>query len=132
RPPVSISGGVNNAMPTTINLPRRRLGDLVTAVDENSRAVPRDHLQRPGASTIYREQGERFIAVKFSVRGRDLASTVADAQEKVKPIIEPPYRTVWSGEFEEMEAADRRLVQWFSLSMVLIFALLYMAFRSLL
>src|SRR5205085_10213502 len=87
---------------------------------------------KPGASTISREQGARLIAIKFGVRGRDLASTVAEAQSKVAPLIPPPYRTEWSGEFQEMEEAEQRLVAMVSLSLVLIFILLYLAFHSLL
>ncbi len=73
-----------------------------------------------------------MIAVKFSVRGRDLASAVAEAQEKTKDLFKPPYRTVWSGEFEEMEKAEARLMIIIPLSLGLIFILLYLAFRSLL
>src|SRR4029077_11089515 len=77
-------------------------------------------------------QGNRLIAVKFGVRGRDLASTVAEAQQKVAPLIQPPYRTEWSGEFQEMEEAEHRLLMVLSVSIVLIFVLLYLAFHSLL
>ena len=59
---------------------------------------------------IYREQGKRLIAIKFSVRGRDLAGAVAEAQEKTKHIFKPPYRAVWCGEFEEMQDAEARLM----------------------
>ena len=50
----------------------------------------------------------------------------------VEPLLELPYRTQWSGEFQEMEEAEARLLKVFSLSMVLIIVLLYMAFRSVL
>ena len=53
---------------------------------------PKGSFERPGASTIYREQGNRLIAVKFSVRGRDLAGAVAEAQEKASGIVKAPYR----------------------------------------
>src|SRR5262249_24591755 len=62
-------------------VPRRRLRDLVTPLDDNGERNPRATFTRSGASTISREQGERLIAVKFSVRGRDLASAVKEAQE---------------------------------------------------
>jgi cobalt-zinc-cadmium resistance protein CzcA len=86
---------------------------------------------RPGSSTIYREQGSRLIAVRFSVRGRDLGSAVREAQEATSGVVKSPYRMVWSGEFEEMEQAERRLLYIIPLSLTLIFILLYMAFRSL-
>src|SRR5262249_15034186 len=113
-------------------VPQRRLGDLVTPLVENEQAGSTGQFIKPGASTIYREQGQRLIAVKFGVRGRDLASTVAEAQGKVAPILQLPYRAGWSGEFQEMEEAEARLAKWFGLSLVLIVVLLYMAFRSIL
>ncbi len=93
---------------------------------------PQGSFERAGASDIYREDGKRMIAVKFSVRGRDLGGAVDEAREKTKqiPELRTPYRTVWSGEFEEMEDANSRLLIIIPLSLGLIFVLLYMAFRS--
>ena len=69
---------------TSARTPRRRLGDLVTPVGRRRAGPTRTGSSSgPGRSTIYREQGSRLIAVKFSVRGRDLASAVAEAQAKV-------------------------------------------------
>jgi cobalt-zinc-cadmium resistance protein CzcA len=112
--------------------PRRRLGDLVTPVDENGRPDPGGHFLRPGASTVYREQGNRLIAVKFSVRGRDLAGAVAEAQQKTEELFQGGYRAEWSGEFEEMQAAEERLMIIIPLAVVLVVVLLYLAFQSLL
>jgi cobalt-zinc-cadmium resistance protein CzcA len=92
----------------------------------------RPEFLRPGASTIFREQSRRFIAVKFDVRGRDLAGTVADAQGKVAPLMPPGYRTEWSGEFQSMQKAEHRLVRVFAISVVLILIIIYVAFRSVL
>jgi cobalt-zinc-cadmium resistance protein CzcA len=114
------------------NAPRRPLGDLVTPLDSSGHPDPKGSFNKAGASTIYREQGNRFIAVKFGVRGRDLASAVAEAKAKTADLIEPPYRTEWSGEFQEMEEAEGRLLFIIPLSLGLIFVLLYLAFRSLL
>jgi cobalt-zinc-cadmium resistance protein CzcA len=112
--------------------PRRRLGDLVTPVDSQGRPDPDGRFMRPGASTIYREQGNRLIAVKFSVRDRDLAGAVAEAQDKTRELFEPPYRAEWSGEFQEMEEAEHRLMFIIPLSLAMIVVLLYLAFHSLL
>jgi cobalt-zinc-cadmium resistance protein CzcA len=112
--------------------PRRRLADLVTPLNDQGQPDPTGSFVRPGASTIARENGNRLIAVKFGIRGRDLASTVADAQEKIAPVLHPPYRTEWSGEFEEMEQAEKRLIRVLAIALVLILVLLYLAFRSLL
>ena len=65
-----------------------------------------------GALFIYRETSQRYIPIKFSVRGRDLGSTVKDAQERVARNVQLPagYRIVWSGEFDNLEAARARLL----------------------
>jgi cobalt-zinc-cadmium resistance protein CzcA len=122
--------GVN--LNTLSTAPRRRLGDLVKPLSDPDREAAPGHYVRPGASTIYREQGNRLIAVKFSVRGRDLAGAVADAQARVADLIHPPYRMEWSGEFQELQEAEGRLLYIIPLSLAVIFVLLYLAFRSLL
>ena len=94
--------------------------------------LPTANSRGHGASTIYREQGKRLIAIKFSVRGRDLAGAVAEAQAKTKDLFEAPYRAVWSGEFEEMQDAEARLMIIVPLSLAMIFILLYIAFRNVL
>ncbi|MFO1092767.1 MAG: efflux RND transporter permease subunit [Planctomycetaceae bacterium] len=124
----SATGSAVNAPSLSIHAPMRRLGDLVTPLGNIDDGA--DSYLRPGASTIYREQGERLIAIKFEVRGRDLAGGVKDARAKVEPLIHSPYRAVWSGEFEQMEAAEHRLARMFSLSIVLIGIMIYLAFRS--
>jgi cobalt-zinc-cadmium resistance protein CzcA len=112
--------------------PRRPLRDLVTPLDETGRQSSQGHYIRAGASTIYREQGNRLIAVKFSVRGRDLAGAVAEAQEATRNLFKSPYRTEWSGEFQEMEEAEHRLMYIVPLSLLMVFILLYLAFHNLL
>jgi cobalt-zinc-cadmium resistance protein CzcA len=112
------------------NTPRLRLRDLVSPVGEDGAPDPSGQFERAGASDVYREQGKRMIAIKFSVRGRDLAGAVAEAREKTASFFEAPYRAVWSGEFEEMEDAEGRLLWIIPLSLGLIFVLLYMAFHS--
>jgi cobalt-zinc-cadmium resistance protein CzcA len=131
-PMPSLSGSTNNALYSNF-LPRLMLRDLVSPVGANGRTDPRGDLVRPGASIITREQGRRFIGIKFSVRGRDLAGAVAEAQEKTADLFtDPAYAAHWSGEFEEMEMAEARLLWIIPLSLGLIFILLYMAFHSLL
>ena len=84
----------------------------------------------PISSTIYREQGQRLIAIKFEVRNRDLAGTVTEARDAVEPLLKPPYRAEWSGEFKQMQEAEKRMAKMFALSLALIALLLYLAFRS--
>ncbi len=132
-PMPSLLGNVFNAAINNItSVPRLRLSQLVTPVNKEGLPDPNGTYLRPGASTIYREQGKRLIAIKFSVRGRDLAGAVAEAQEKVAPLIPTPYHTEWSGEFQEMKEAEYRLLIVIPASLAAVFGLLYLAFGSLL
>ena len=85
-----------------------------------------------GASYIYRENFERYIPLKFSVRGRDLGSTVGEAQQKIKSGTALPtgYRTDWAGEFGSLQEAQRRLAFIVPVSIGLILMLLYGLFNS--
>jgi cobalt-zinc-cadmium resistance protein CzcA len=86
-----------------------------------------------GASFIYRERSQRYIPVKFSVRGRDLGSTVAEAQERVAKAVKLPngYRIIWAGEFEDLQNAKERLLIVVPITLLLILVLLYGLFNSL-
>ena len=86
-----------------------------------------------GASWIYHESVQRFIPIKFSVRGRDLGGTVADAQARIARNIKLPsgYRMVWAGEFEDLQLAEERLAIIVPISLLLILGLLYALFNSL-
>jgi len=86
-----------------------------------------------GASYIYHERNERYIPIKFSVRGRDLGGTVAQAQQRIAANLELPsgYRIEWAGEFEELQQAKDRLAIIVPLSLLLILVLLYGLFNSL-
>ena len=86
-----------------------------------------------GASYIYHEKNERYIPIKFSTRGRDLGSTVEEIQEKIgKKIVLPEgYRITYAGEFEELQAAQKRLSIVVPLALLLILALLYALFNNL-
>jgi cobalt-zinc-cadmium resistance protein CzcA len=86
-----------------------------------------------GASYIFHERNARFIPIKFSVRGRDLGGTVAEAQERIAKNIPLPtgYRIEWAGEFEELQQAKARLEIVVPISLVLILVLLYGLFNSL-
>jgi cobalt-zinc-cadmium resistance protein CzcA len=118
--------------PITASAPRMRLRDLVSPVGEDGSADEKGQFEVGGASDIYRENGRRMIAIKFSVNSnvRDLGSAVDEARSTTKDIFKAPYRAVWSGEFEEMEEAMGRMMIIIPLSLALIFVLLYMAFHS--
>jgi len=86
-----------------------------------------------GAAWIYHESVQRFIPVKFSVRGRDLGGTVAEAQEGIAKSVKLPsgYRLIWAGEFGDLQEAKKRLEIVVPISLVLIVGLLYTQFNSL-
>jgi cobalt-zinc-cadmium resistance protein CzcA len=92
-----------------------------------------DIVKQTGASFIYREDNTRYIPVKFSVRGRDLRSTIAEAEAKIKQHVSLPqgYRYEWAGEFQELQEAVRRLEIVVPISLVIIFFLLYGTFGNL-
>jgi cobalt-zinc-cadmium resistance protein CzcA len=85
-----------------------------------------------GAEEIYREGEQRYIAVKYSVRGRDLGSTVEEAIDKVTKEVplDRGYRFVWAGEYESKQRADARLAIIVPLTILLIFIILYFMFKS--
>jgi cobalt-zinc-cadmium resistance protein CzcA len=84
-----------------------------------------------GPSNIFREDGQRYTPVKFSVRGRDLESAVKEAQDKVRARVPEGYgkRLEWSGEINELREAQRRLMFIVPLTLVLIALLVYAAVK---
>jgi cobalt-zinc-cadmium resistance protein CzcA len=85
-----------------------------------------------GASYIFRERNQRFVPIKFSVRGRDLAGAVEEAQQRIADNVKLPtgYRIEWSGEFEWLQEAKLRLAVILPITLVLIMILLYTLFNS--
>jgi cobalt-zinc-cadmium resistance protein CzcA len=90
-------------------------------------------LERDGASEIYREGNERYVAIKYSVRGRDLGGAVEEAIKKVNAQIQLPrgYHVDWAGEYESEKRAEARLLVIVPLTILVIFGILYTMFRSL-
>jgi cobalt-zinc-cadmium resistance protein CzcA len=88
---------------------------------------------REGAFMIYRENGRRYIPIKFSVRGRDLAGTIADAQQRLDRSVVLPqgYRFEWAGEFDSLRKEQRRLAIIIPVTVGVILGLLYVSFNSL-
>jgi heavy metal efflux system protein len=85
-----------------------------------------------GASFIYREGQERYMPIKFSVRGRDLGSAILEAQQKIDTEVKVPpgYRLEWVGEFGNLKDAIERLEIVVPLALALIALLLYINFSS--
>jgi cobalt-zinc-cadmium resistance protein CzcA len=88
--------------------------------------------QRDGGSEIYRESNQRYVAIKYSVRGRDLGGAVEEAIKTVKAKIQLPrgYHIEWEGEYESQQRAAARLLIIVPLTILLIFVILYSMFRS--
>jgi cobalt-zinc-cadmium resistance protein CzcA len=87
---------------------------------------------RQGFSQVWREENARRTAVKFSVRGRDLGSLIAEAKQKVIAQVKlpPGYRLEWTGAFENQQRAVRRLEVIVPITLTAIFFLLFVAFDS--
>jgi len=87
---------------------------------------------RDGASEIYREENSRYVAIKYSVRGRDLGGAVEEAIRKVNAQVKLPvgYHIDWAGEYESEKRSERRLMIVLPLTVMGIFVILYTMFSS--
>ena len=85
-----------------------------------------------GASQLYREENSRYVAIKYSVRGRDLGSTVEEAIRKVNQQVKlpPRYNFQWAGEYESQKRSEARLLMIVPSTIFLIFLIIYGAFGS--
>jgi cobalt-zinc-cadmium resistance protein CzcA len=85
-----------------------------------------------GASEVYREGNRRYVAIKYSVRGRDLGSTVEEAIDKVKNQVKlpPGYTIDWEGEYKSQKRANARLLIVLPITIFIIFIILYTMFKS--
>jgi heavy metal efflux system protein len=85
-----------------------------------------------GAAEIYREGSQRYVAIKYGVRGRDLGSTVEEAMKKVTAQVKLPtgYTIDWAGEYASQQRAQRRLMLIIPMTLLLIFFILYTMFTS--
>jgi cobalt-zinc-cadmium resistance protein CzcA len=107
-----------------------------TTANGNNAYIPLSELATisldTGAAWIYHESVQRFIPVKFSVRGRDLGGTVAEAQERIAKNVKLPsgYHLVWAGEFGDLQEAKKRLEIIVPISFVLIAGALYSLFNN--
>jgi cobalt-zinc-cadmium resistance protein CzcA len=85
-----------------------------------------------GASEIYREENSRYVAIKYSVRGRDLGSAVREAMQRVGEQVKLPvgYHLNWSGEYESQKRSEKRLLIVLPITILAIFVILYTMFGS--
>jgi cobalt-zinc-cadmium resistance protein CzcA len=110
--------------------------DSVLLLAPSGERIPLSQLTKAstddGAEEIYREAGQRYIAIKYSVRGRDLGSTVVEAIDKVNSKVKLPagYHLEWAGEYESQKRADKRMAIVIPITVMVIFLILYTMFRS--
>ncbi len=85
-----------------------------------------------GPSFVYRDNNARYIPVKFSIRGRDMGSTIAEAQQKIAKNLKLPdgYSMTWNGEFENAQRASNTLTQVVPLCLIAIFLILFITFGN--
>lgn len=85
-----------------------------------------------GPVLIFIEANQRFIGVKFSIRGRDMGSAIAEAQKKVNAVVklDKGYKMKWAGDFENQQRATARLAQVVPISLLLIFLILFVLFGN--
>ncbi len=111
------------------------IGNLLVPTQSGSK-VPIKELatitEKTGPCLIFRDDNERYSALKFSVRDRDMGSTIAEAQKKVneKVRLKHGYHMAWQGDFENQQRAEKRLAQVVPISLLLIFLLLFTMFGN--
>jgi len=112
------------------------IGNLLVPTQSGSK-VPIKEIasitEKTGPCLIFRDDNERYSAVKFSVRGRDMGSAIAEAQDKVDKAIslKKGYNMVWQGDFENQQRATKTLQEVVPISLLLIFLLLFTMFGNL-
>ena len=112
------------------------IGNLLVPTQSGSKVPIKeiaDITQKTGPCLIFRDDNERYAALKFSVRGRDMGSTIAEAREKVDKAIslKRGYTLAWQGDFENQQRAQKRLAEVVPISLLLIFLLLFTMFGNL-
>jgi cobalt-zinc-cadmium resistance protein CzcA len=111
------------------------IGNLLVPTQNGSKVPIKeiaDITQRTGPCLIYRDENERFATLKFSIRGRDMGSTIKEAQQKVdaRVKLKRGYHLAWQGDFENQQRAEKRLTQVVPVSLALIFLLLFIMFGN--
>ncbi|MBN9380092.1 MAG: efflux RND transporter permease subunit [Chitinophagaceae bacterium] len=122
-------------MPEEFRQTPEQIGELLVPTMNGSK-VPIKEIatitQKTGACLIYRDDNRRYAALKFSIRGRDMGSTIAEAQQKVdeKVQLKRGYTMAFQGDFENQQRAQKRLAQVVPISLLLIFILLLSMFGN--
>lgn len=111
------------------------IGNLLVPTQSGSKVPIREIAtitEKTGPCLIFRDDNQRYAALKFSVRNRDMGSTIEEAREKVQQAVQlkPGYRMAWQGDFENQQRATKRLMQVVPISLLLIFILLFTMFGN--
>ena len=111
------------------------IGNLMVPTQSGSKVPVKEIANittKTGPCLIFRDANERYSAVKFSVRGRDMGSAIEEAQDKVdkQVVLKKGYSMVWQGDFENAQRATKRLQQVVPISLLLIFLLLFGMFGN--
>ncbi len=115
---------------------QNEIGNIMVPTQSGSKVPIREIAaitRKTGPCLIFRDDNERYSALKFSVRGRDMGSTIAEAQAKTDAVVQlkKGYSMVWQGDFENQRRAENRLAEVVPISLILIFLLLFVMFGSL-
>ncbi len=115
----------------------KEIGDLMVPTQSGGQIPIKeiaDINKTTGPILIFRDNNERYVALKFSVRGRDMGSAIAEAQKKVNAAIKLPkgYSIAWQGDFENQQRASRRLSLVVPISLILIFSSFFLCFLAML
>jgi cobalt-zinc-cadmium resistance protein CzcA len=111
------------------------IGNLLVPTQSGSKVPVKEIAsitQKTGPCLIFRDENERFATLKFSIRGRDMGSTIKEAQAKVaaKVTLKRGYHLAWQGDFENQQRAEKRLTEVVPISLSLIFLLLFVMFGN--
>jgi heavy metal efflux system protein len=111
------------------------IGNLLVPTQSGSKVPVREIAaitEKTGPCLIFRDENKRYSAIKFSVRGRDMGSTIAEGQQKVDQVVhlKKGYSMVWQGDFENQQRASKRLSEVVPISLLLIFLLLFVMFGN--
>ncbi|MDO6433857.1 CusA/CzcA family heavy metal efflux RND transporter [Flavitalea sp. BT771] len=123
-------------LPEAFRKNAKDIGDILVPTQNGSKVPIREIAtitKKTAPCLIFRDDNQRYAALKFSVRGRDMGSTIAEAQEKVNKNVSlrKGYSMVWQGDFENQRRAENRLAQVVPIALVLIFILLFVMFGNL-
>ncbi|WP_323120080.1 efflux RND transporter permease subunit [Burkholderia alba] len=136
RLPIALPAGVAGAAPSAFSVTPASGTGVANGAAAGSQFVPLSELATvdvtPGPNQISREDGKRRIVISANVRGRDVGSFVADAQERIRRDVKIPsgYWISWGGQFEQLQSATARLQVVVPVALLMVFVLLFMMFNN--